>query len=76
MSKMRELRLKSGLKAKVIAERLGICRRTFYCYEKGEYPIPFEVCVKLAKMYGVSILEFVEEEESENGAKAAGNVAN
>lgn len=61
MKKLKEFRLKSGLKIWVIVKRAGISRETLYNYETGKKKPKFETMVKLAKIYGCSVEDFVEE---------------
>lgn len=57
--KIREIRLSHGLKANYVAQKMGISLPTLYHYEQGKKKPTLEFCVKLAKLYGVSITEFV-----------------
>lgn len=59
MTRMREIRQQSGLKIRDIVEHLGITRVTLWNYETGKRKPTFDMMVKLAAIYGVSVSAFV-----------------
>lgn len=61
MAKLKAIREQSGLKAKDVAAKLGVTRSTLWHYEKGKRKPTFEMMVKLAQLYGVSVADFVDE---------------
>lgn len=61
MKKLKEFRLKSGLKTWAIVKQAGISRETLYNYEKGKCKPTLETAAKLAKIYGCSVEDFIEE---------------
>lgn len=68
MAKMKAIREQSGLKAQDVAAKLGVTRTTLWHYEAGKRKPTFEMMVKLAKIYGVSVADFTDEETSEGQA--------
>ena len=62
MNRLKTVRQNSGLKQKEVASALGISRGTLWCYEKGERKLSFDMAVKLAKIYGCSVEDFIEKE--------------
>lgn len=60
MVKLKEYRLKSGLKISAIIERVGISRETLHNYETGTKKPKFETIVKLAEIYGCTVNDFVD----------------
>ncbi len=61
MVKLKEYRLKSGLKINAITARLGVSRETLYNYETGKKKPKFETMVKLAKIYGCEVTDFIDD---------------
>ncbi len=59
MNKLKTIRKQSGLKVKEIAEKMGVSRLTLWNYENGKRKPTFETIVKLSKIYGVSVSDFV-----------------
>ena len=56
------LRRKNGSSQEAIARRLGVSSKTICRWEKGEFIPSFEHAVQLARVYKVSIADFVNTE--------------
>ena len=53
--KIKELRLKEGLTQKEAAENLGLLPSVYCRYENEARQIPYEVLIKIADYYGVTV---------------------
>lgn len=53
--RLKDLREDERLNQKAIAQMLETSQKQYSRWETGEYPIPFEIVIKLAKIFGVSI---------------------
>ena len=53
--RIKDLREDKDLKQKDLANILDTSQKQYSRWETGEYPIPFEIIIKLAKYYNVSI---------------------
>ena len=71
MIQLKKYRLKSGLKISAIIAKVGISRETLYNYEIGKKKPKFETMVKLAKIYGCSVSDFVDEDQINEGETKA-----
>lgn len=54
---LEELRKINGLKANHIAKELGISRVQYRNYETGKFKPNLDNCDKLARMFGISLIE-------------------
>jgi transcriptional regulator with XRE-family HTH domain len=54
-SRLRELRMKQGLSQEELAKILNIARTTYSGYEKGDREPDFELLIKIANYYDVSL---------------------
>lgn len=54
-SRLREARIKAGLKQKEAALKVGIGNDLLCRYEKGIHSPPYDILVKLANLYGTSV---------------------
>lgn len=61
INKLQTVRKASKMKQKDIAAALGVSRGTLWHYEKGKRKLPFNMAVKLAKIYGVSVDELADD---------------
>ena len=61
MVKLKEYRLKSGLKINAIIAKVGVSRETLYNYETGKKKPKFETMVKLAEIYGCTVTDFIDD---------------
>lgn len=75
MNKLQALRQQSGIKQKKVAFDLGVSRATLWNYENGKRKLTFDIALKLAKIYGVSVADLVENEKHDN-EKTANNGTN
>lgn len=67
--RLKEARLKKGLKQKEVANKLDLDVSTILKYESGERKLSFGTVSKLAKLYGLSVEYFLfGQEEPEIGA--------
>ncbi len=55
MNKLRELRKAKGLTQQEIADEIGVTKRTYIYWEKGERQIKPEKAQQLADYFGVSV---------------------
>lgn len=53
--RLQDLREDRNMKQINIAKEIGTTQKQYSRWETGEYPIPFEKVIKLAKIYDVSI---------------------
>lgn len=53
--RLKKLRENHDLTQKQLSERLQISQQTYSLYEIGKQDIPFDVFIRLAKFYGVSL---------------------
>ena len=53
--RLQDLREDNNLKQVTIAEKISTTQKQYSRWETGEYPIPFEKVIQLAKIYDVSI---------------------
>jgi putative transcriptional regulator len=62
MNRLKTLRKASGMKQKDIAAALSISRGALWYYEKGKRKLSFDMAIKLAKVYNVSVADLVDRE--------------
>lgn len=62
--RLRDLREDHDLTQKQLVEILGMHKTTYTNYEQGKREIPFELVIRLAKLYNVSI-DFIAELKAE-----------
>ena len=53
--RMRDLREDADLTQEELVKQLGMHKTTYTNYEQGKREPPFELIIRLAKLYGVSI---------------------
>ena len=53
--RLRDLREDSDLTQNQLVEMLGMHKTTYTNYEQGKREIPFELAIRLAKIYNVSL---------------------
>ncbi len=58
--KIKELRTKKNISAKILAEHLGVRRESIYGYENGTTSPPLEKIEKIADFFGEEVGFFVE----------------
>ncbi len=76
MVKLQEIRKSKGIKATQAAAKLGITRNALWNYENGKRTPSFHMMIKIAKLYGVSIADFVDESKDvETAAENIGEIA-
>lgn len=56
----RECRLEKRLSLRDAAPKLDVCYTTLGRYERGAYPIPADVAIKMSKLYGKPAHRFCE----------------
>ncbi len=64
MKNLKELRKKNGLTMKKVSEHLGMAESSYCLCERGKRKLSFVRLVKLAKLYGCSVADFVDEAEA------------
>ena len=57
MQKLREARLAKGVKAKAVAEHIGVTERTYYNYEMSQGDISVDKAKAICDFIGVSVDE-------------------
>ena len=67
-SRIKELRERTGLSQRKIAEILHMHKTTYLRYETGEREIPFNIAILLAEHYKVS-LDYIAELTEKRGIK-------
>ena len=60
--RLKELRKQAGVSAKDVADSIGIPHESYRIYEAGRGTPNIQVAIKIAKFFGVSIAELVDEE--------------
>lgn len=53
--RLRDLREDKDLSIRELAERLHIQRTTYHNYETGKRELPFDLAIKIAEFYNVSL---------------------
>jgi putative transcriptional regulator len=56
-SRIRELRMESGLSQQGLAEQVGVSRQTINSLEKGRYDPSLKLAVHLARFFGSTVEE-------------------
>lgn len=64
--KLKGLRTLKGLQQQDVAEDLGLHKNTYHHYESGRSEPPFEVLIKIAEYYNISIDELIGLSQREN----------
>ena len=64
MTKLQEIRTLMGMNGAEVARRIGISKQALYNYEKGRREAPYDVLLKMAKLYGVSLEALLGQKES------------
>ena len=59
---LKKIREKNGLTQEQFADKIGIKRTTYISYESSKTSPGFELIEKIAEVFGVSLLEFSEDE--------------
>lgn len=59
MLKLKDFRVKKGLKIKEVAQRMNVSRVTIWNYEKGKRKPSIDVLIKLANIYDCSVVDFL-----------------
>ncbi len=60
---LKKIREKNGLTQEQFADKIGIKRTTYISYETSKTSPGFDLIEKIAEVFGVSLLEFSEDEE-------------
>lgn len=55
MTKIKEARLALGITAAEAARRIGISRQRYSVYERGEYEANYEMLLRMAEAFGVTV---------------------
>ena len=63
-TRLRDLREDADLTQEQLVQKLGMHKTTYTNYEQGKREIPFELAIRLAKIYNVS-LDYIAELTSE-----------
>ena len=61
MNKIKEIRLNKKMRVTDVPAKLGDSRITIWNYENDKRKPSLEMLVKIANVYGVSILDFIQE---------------
>lgn len=65
-TKIKEYRVKAGLKQEELAELVGVRRETIFRLEKGLYNPSLKLAMDIAKVFNVSVEEMFEFEDDED----------
>lgn len=57
--KLKKFREKNNFTMRQVSEKLGVTESCYCLYEKGKRKPSFDVLVKLAKIYGCTVNDFV-----------------
>ena len=76
MNNLKTIRKRSKKAQKDIAAALGVSRATLWNYETGHRKLAFDIAVKLAKIYGCSVADFVDEVDGSVGTQGTGSGTN
>lgn len=60
--KLRTLRTLNHLTQQDLADLVGVSRQTIYAIEKGEYNPTLDLCIKICKVFNVTLDELFWEE--------------
>lgn len=60
--KLRTLRTLNHLTQQDLADLIGVSRQTIYAIEKGEYNPTLDLCIKLCKVFNVTLDQLFWEE--------------
>lgn len=60
---LKKIREKNGLTQEQFADKIGVKRTTYISYENSKTSPGFELIEKIAEIFGVSLLDFSEEDE-------------
>lgn len=55
--KLKSLRALRGMTQKDLADEVGVSRQTIYAIEKGEYNPTLDLCIKICKVFNVTLDE-------------------
>ena len=61
--KVKELRLRSNLSQREVAEKIGVLLRTYQNYEAGKIPKKKEVLVRFSTFYNIPVENLLDEKE-------------
>jgi len=67
-NRIKVYRAMHDLTQEALAERLGVTRQTIIAIERGKYNPSLELAFKTARIFGVTIEDLYEYEETESGA--------
>lgn len=56
-NKLKSLRALHGMTQKDLADEVGVSRQTIYAIEKGEYNPTLDLCIKICKVFNVTLDE-------------------
>lgn len=62
---LKKIREKNGLTQEQFADKIGVKRTTYISYETSKTSPDFELIEKIAKLFGVSLLDFSDDESEE-----------
>lgn len=66
LNNLKEYRNKSGFNQHELGKMVGVSRKTIALIERGDYNPSVTLCLKLAKLLGVSMEDIFSYEEDEN----------
>ena len=69
MRKLKDFRKQKGFTMKEVGKKLNVAENTISQWERGKRKPSFQVLVKLAKLYGCSVADFVDEAEASKDEK-------
>ena len=64
MRKLKDFRKQKGFTMKEVGKKLNVAENTISQWERGKRKPSFQMLVKLAKLYGCSVADFVDEAEA------------
>ena len=64
MRKLKDFRKQKGFTMKDVGKKLNVAENTISQLERGKRKPSFQMLVKLAKLYGCSVADFVDEAEA------------
>lgn len=63
---LKKIREKNGLTQEQFADKIGVKRTTYISYETSKTSPGFELIEKIAEVFGISLLEFSEDEQTKS----------
>lgn len=67
INKLKDYRSKKGINQQELGSMVGVSRQTISLIERGDYNPSITLCLKIAKLFEVSVEDIFDYEEDESG---------